>query len=81
MIVKIQAKSASRVCVSARLGTNAVLRIKLDGERQADTHTLCADEKPTLYTVSVPGRDFYGFSVEISGGNFEIYGVGIEYYI
>ena len=74
-------KRISRVCVSARLGTNAVLRIKLDGERQADTYTLCADEKPTLYTVSVPGRDFYGFSVEISGGDFEIYGVGIEYYI
>lgn len=48
---------------------------------QADTYTLCAGEKPTVYTVSIPGRNFYGFALQVSGGDFEIYGVGTEYYI
>lgn len=58
-----------------------MLRIKLDDEMQADTYTLCAGEKPTVYTVSIPGRNFYGFALQVSGGDFEIYGVGTEYYI
>ncbi len=74
-------KRISKVCISARLGKSAVLRIKLDGEMQADTYTLCAGEKPTVYTVSIPGRNFYGFALQVSGGDFEIYGVGTEYYI
>ena len=74
-------KRISKISVSAKLGKALTLRFRLDGELQPDEYTLCPEERPIVYTVDVPGREFYGFSLELSGGDFEIYGVGAEYYI
>lgn len=74
-------KRISKISVSAKLGKAMTLRFRLDGELQPDEYTLCPEERPIVYTVDVPGREFYGFSLEMFGGDFEIYGVGAEYYI
>ncbi len=74
-------KKICKIRISARLGEKAVLSFCLDGERQPDEYTLCPSGKAGVYTVALFGRDFYGFSVKISGGDFELYGIGAEYYM
>lgn len=74
-------KKICGIRISARLGEKATLSFRLDGERQPDEYTLCPSAKAGVYTVALPERSFYGFSVEISGEDFELYGIGAEYYM
>ena len=74
-------KKICGIRISARLGEKATLSFRLDGERQPDEYTLCPSAKAGVYTVALHERSFYGFSVEISGEDFELYGIGAEYYM
>lgn len=74
-------KKICGIRISARLGEKATLSFCLDGEKQPDEYTLCSGGKVGVYTVALPGRNFYGFSLGVSGEDFEIYGIGAEYYI